>query len=83
MRVFLRPGVLLGIALVSLLLAVTSIGLVAWIAADPQRWFPDAFAARGEGGTSWSARPTRPNRPTRAGGAGRRGRHLLTSIRRR
>jgi hypothetical protein len=31
-------------------IALTAIGLIAWIAADPQYWFPGAYAAKGQQG---------------------------------
>jgi hypothetical protein len=30
--------------------ALTSVGLIVWIAADPQYWFPDAYAQQGDRG---------------------------------
>src|SRR4051812_18554295 len=63
MNVPLRPVVLLSVAAASLVLAVLSVGAVAWIVADPERWFPDAFAARGDPGPPGPAGPQGPAGP--------------------
>ena len=36
--------------LLTAVVAVTAIGLIVWMAADPQYWFPGAYAAKGERG---------------------------------
>jgi hypothetical protein len=58
-----RPGFLLATAVVSLLLATASVGLVAWIAIDPERWFPSAFAEQGEPGPPGPRGPVGPPGP--------------------
>jgi hypothetical protein len=63
MRFLLRPGVLLATAAVSLLLAITSVGLIAWMAVDPERWFPDAFAQQGVQGPPGPRGPVGPAGP--------------------
>jgi hypothetical protein len=65
MRFLMRLGVLLGIAATSLVVALASLGALAWVVAYPSYWFPEAFAERGErgpagaSGTAGTAWPTR------------------------
>jgi hypothetical protein len=63
MRFLLRPGVLLATAVVSLLLAITAVGLITWMAVDPERWFPDAFAQQGVQGPPGPRGPEGPAGP--------------------
>jgi hypothetical protein len=63
MRFIKRPGVLLATTIASVLLAITSIGLITWMAADPERWFPDAFAQQGEQGPPGPRGPEGPAGP--------------------
>lgn len=43
--------------------ALTAIGLIVWMAAKPQYWFPDAYAAKGESGDIGSGGPQGPPGP--------------------
>ncbi len=38
---------LIGISVASLAIAASALALVVWIAADPEHWFPGAYAERG------------------------------------
>jgi hypothetical protein len=63
MRALQRPGVLLAATALSLTLALTSLGLIVWIAADPGLWFPAAFAEQGEQGPAGPRGPQGPPGP--------------------
>lgn len=63
MEMLERPRLLLAIAITSLLVALASLGLVAWIVVDPDYWFPDAFAEQGEQGPRGPRGPVGPPGP--------------------
>jgi hypothetical protein len=63
MRFMLRPGALIATAIVSFVVAITSLGLVVWMAVDPERWFPGAYAQQGEQGPPGPAGPQGPAGP--------------------
>jgi hypothetical protein len=51
------------VAVMALALALTSAGLLAWVIADPQYWFPDAYEEKGERGDRGPRGPVGPAGP--------------------
>jgi hypothetical protein len=58
-----RRRLLVTLLTISLVLNVAAIGWLGWIVADPQYWFPDAYAEKGQQGDRGPRGPVGPPGP--------------------